>query len=294
MIVKEFTEKEYKSPKRRAGQAAEKQMAFYLKREFQDAENIFILNDVRVSTDDDNAQIDHLIVYPAGVVIVESKSVGGEMTVNTHGEWIRVIGSKKSGMPSPITQARTQARVLKKYLSKLVFFNGCILPDSFHYDVFVAVSDNGIINREYKGDLDELCKADQIARKVRELAASRLHQVNKRGIDLQLGKEVALSLNKKNAKKVKVAEQDHKPKYKLSNQAKPTLECSKCKSTNVFVAYGRNYYLKCLSCDGNTPLQKSLKCIKPNCQAKLRKSKNEFFKECSACETSVLFFKNPK
>jgi len=53
MIIKEFSEKKYDCPKRKAGQAAEKQMAFYLKREFQDAENIFILNDVRVSTDDD-------------------------------------------------------------------------------------------------------------------------------------------------------------------------------------------------------------------------------------------------
>jgi len=226
-------------------------------------------------------------------VIVESKSVGGEITINDHGEWSRTVRSHKSGMQSPIIQAQNQARELKKYLSKLVFFNGCSLPNSFQYDVFVAVSDGGIINREYQGNLDELCKADQVARKVRKLAAARLKEASKKSIDMQLGKEIAFSLKKK-VEKVNDVVNDSSTEYGISNQVILPLVCSKCRSKNVSINYGRNYYLKCLSCDANTPLQKSLKCIKPNCQSKLRKSKNEFFKECSVCETSVLFFKNPK
>ena len=98
MIIKEFEGKSPKHPMLKAGYNAEKQMAFYIKREFQASESIFVLNDVRVSFDNDNAQIDHLIVYPAGVVIVESKSVSGELTINAHGDWIRTTGSKKKGV----------------------------------------------------------------------------------------------------------------------------------------------------------------------------------------------------
>jgi len=36
-----------------------------------------------------NSQIDHLIIYKAGFIVVESKSIQGAVRVNSMGEWER-------------------------------------------------------------------------------------------------------------------------------------------------------------------------------------------------------------
>lgn len=291
MIIKEFEGKSPKHPMLKAGYNAEKQMAFYIKREFQASGSIFVLNDVRVSFDNDNAQIDHLIVYPAGVVIVESKSVSGELTINAHGDWIRTTGSKKKGMPSPIIQAQNQSKVLKRYLDNQNSLLGWRLPRSFKYDVFVAVSDDGIINREFEGKLDQLCKADQITTKVKEFALDVVKSSPKNLIKIGLCKELADNLNgAKKLNRVETEIKEDKNQYVVDS----TMKCSKCNSTEIQIAYGRSYYFKCSTCEGNTPLKPWLSCATIECKPKIRKSKNDFFKECASCESSVLFFQNTK
>src|SRR5574340_855439 len=71
-----------------AGTAAEEQMAFYLRRAFADAPDVFVINDLRLVEADDCAQIDHLVLHAFGMFIIESKSISGEVEVNEHGEWI--------------------------------------------------------------------------------------------------------------------------------------------------------------------------------------------------------------
>jgi len=45
------------------GEAAEKQMAFYLNRQFGDARDVFVFNDLRIERNGEVAQMDHLIVH---------------------------------------------------------------------------------------------------------------------------------------------------------------------------------------------------------------------------------------
>ncbi len=61
MILKETDEKELLNKFQEYGYNAEKQMAFYLKRAFQENNDIFVINDLRLEMNDDVAQIDHLI-----------------------------------------------------------------------------------------------------------------------------------------------------------------------------------------------------------------------------------------
>ena len=42
------------------GEAAEKQMAFYLNRQFGDSKDVFVFNDLRVERNSEVAQMDHL------------------------------------------------------------------------------------------------------------------------------------------------------------------------------------------------------------------------------------------
>ena len=51
------------------------------------------------------------------------------------------------------------------------------------------------------------------------------------------------------------------------------------------------YYVKCLACDGNTPIR--LVCEKSGQREKVRKSGSRFYAECPSCESSVLFYTNP-
>lgn len=89
MILKETDEKELLNKFQEYGYNAEKQMAFYLKRAFQESNDIFVINDLRLVMNDDVAQIDHLIMHRFGFILIESKSVTSKISVNEHGEWIR-------------------------------------------------------------------------------------------------------------------------------------------------------------------------------------------------------------
>lgn len=105
---KDFTE--HTNPRLAAGEQQEKDVAFYLRRAFKDDENILVLNDYRFTFNDEIAQIDHLVVHRAGFIIIESKSIYGEVKVNGHGEWSRSYKGNWSGMPSPIIQAELQKK----------------------------------------------------------------------------------------------------------------------------------------------------------------------------------------
>ena len=131
MIVKPYVRSAtHKGPLQRAGAAAENQMAHYLHREFKDDSDVYILHGLRIEDPDQPeqdgstgvCQIDHLIVHCWGMFIVESKSVAQEVQVRPDGsggdEWNRVIRTKRTGMPSPIQQARRQSEFLRAFLQR--------------------------------------------------------------------------------------------------------------------------------------------------------------------------------
>jgi hypothetical protein len=67
--------------------------------------------------------------------------------------------------------------------------------------------------------------------------------------------------------------------------------CRQCKGSHVAVAYGYNYFFRCLDCQGSTPIKESC----PGCGARLavRKSGQQFYLDCRSCGTSALIFTNP-
>ena len=83
-----------------AGFKAAQTMAHYLKRAFKDAEDILVLNGIRLKSHDHSTQIDHLIIHRYGMIIIESKSAVGTIEINDHGEWSRSAYDK--GMASPV------------------------------------------------------------------------------------------------------------------------------------------------------------------------------------------------
>ena len=82
MILKDKTQTSSASIKLDAGIKQEHDVAFYLRRAYKNSDQVMVLNDLRIEHDGEIAQIDHLIVYTYGFIVVESKSIRGEVQVN--------------------------------------------------------------------------------------------------------------------------------------------------------------------------------------------------------------------
>ena len=174
MIIKKTDEPTATDKFSRAGYSAENKMQFYLKREFEDANDIYVLNGIRVGYENDYAQIDHLIIYKYVMILIESKSVIGNVYINDFGEWSRLWDSVRIGIPSPIEQAKRQSSFLKKYLESY----GPKLPralgiprkyEELPIEILVAISDTAIISRPKELKLDSVFKADQIVDKINQI-----------------------------------------------------------------------------------------------------------------------------
>jgi hypothetical protein len=177
MILKELDPFTGSEPFEHAGRRAEEQMAFYLRREFGEHTDVFVINGLRLERKGDAAQIDHLLVHRNGFVIIESKSVTTEVAIDAKGDWSRLVDGTWRGMPSPINQAKLQTVLLKAVLDDFApsalgkIFGMEKLQMRFGgltYDAFAAVSDNGIINWPEQNKYDTICKADGICSLIKE------------------------------------------------------------------------------------------------------------------------------
>jgi len=181
LIIKDKEINKVKSATSKAGQKHELDVAFYLRRTFKNDDKIFIFNDLKIVQDDETAQIDHLILYPFGFILIESKSITGEVKVNPQEEWTRSYQGKWQGMSSPIKQVELQQKLLKELLfqhkadilGKILFkqqgFNGRC------WDNICAVSSNTIIERD-KMPLKiskQLVKAEFVCGKLNEIMKIR-------------------------------------------------------------------------------------------------------------------------
>lgn len=304
MIFKELDPFVAQSKFDRAGRKAEEQMAHYLLRFFSKSESVDVLNGVRIELDGEIAQMDHMVLHPFGILIVESKSVAGSVQIKDDGQWIRwnVINDQKkaSGMRSPITQAQMQSALLKDLLTERVKNKAAL--DNVRFDVIVAISDNGTIQWPSTGPLAEVCKADQVPGKIQSQMQSL--QVVPPVLNAENRKRIADFLVKMHKSLLPVEQQEaltetpapstpHTPTTSNTRTGKlPPKACRHCASDNLELSYGKfGYYFQCKDCTKNTPLR--FDCPACGEEGKLRKSGKDFFAECRSCTASVPFFTNP-
>ncbi|MDY6928088.1 MAG: nuclease-related domain-containing protein [Pseudomonadota bacterium] len=300
-----------------SGKKNEKDVAFHLKRAFLDRSDVEVFNDLQIVVDGESAQIDHLILHKYGFIIVESKSVKGEVNVNAHGEWSRSYQGKWFGIPSPIQQAENQQKILKMYLKsrdKDLLGKLLGLQKGFGgrtYDVLVALSSSALIRRdEIPEDINNLiAKADQIPAKVEDLIKKYKFSVLKldtrpaftdkemQAISNELkGLESAGSSNveavealEPKAPEKKEAKEKHKSEEKRretsSVDARWALACKKCNETKGLVAkYGKfGYYTECPKCHTNTAMKSDCSACGSK-KTKVRKSKHTYALECQDCQ----------
>ena len=285
-----------------SGRAAEEQMAFYLKRHFGNNPDVLVLNGVRLATEDDAAQVDHLVIHSHGLTIIESKSVHGKVQIKDDGQWIRWFnGNQSKGMASPLHQARLQADFFRSVLGKASKNNTLI--DQLPIDLLVAISDEGVILWPSSGPITNVCKADQVADKIRQAQlerekaseASVLNPTNRQKIAEFLGAahhplskpfaEFSAPEVPKPLKEVS-AYDSLVPRKPVSDKT-----CKHCGNTALEIRYAHSYFFYCTKCEKNT----AIKAPCPSCGdlMKLRKQKQDFFVECAKCSSSRLYFTNP-
>lgn len=312
MIIKEVDSITTTDKFLKAGFKAEEKMAFYLSRAFKDTKDILVLNGIRLESGNDSVQIDHLIIHKYGMIIVESKSVYGEITINDHGEWQRL--EYKRGMGSPIEQAKSQAIFLQNYLNESGLkpphdaFKSLVHKITFDHvpiDVLVAISDTGIITRRPETlQIDKVHKADMIVEKIKEKIISYRKQDSIWSSDLltptplkispELMNDIAQFLKEEHIPKekhVRLQVKQDKVTFTVPASVKREFVCQKCGSGNISILYGRfGYYFKCKECNKTMSINKT--CPKCGQLSKLRKDRNQFYIECKKCNTSTPFFRN--
>jgi ssDNA-binding Zn-finger/Zn-ribbon topoisomerase 1 len=288
-----------------AGRRAEEQMAHYLKRFFGGSPEVDVLNYLRIDLQGEVAQMDHLVLHPFGLTIVESKSVAGSVQIKDDGQWIRWFNKQPQGMRSPVTQARMQAMLLRELLARTVKQKGFF--DAVDFDVLVAISDSGTIQWPSSGSLPEVCKADQVPEKVLEkveqrrvagagmLSSERRRAISDflRSIHLPLQQEMApeSAPSQETGATPAAVNEEAKPQEKEVGARLPAKACKHCGGADLDAQYGKfGYYFACKACEKNTGIKFSC----PACagEGRIRKQGKEFFAECKTCEASALFHTN--
>jgi hypothetical protein len=292
-----------------AGRKAEEQMAYYLRRFFAKSDDVDVINYLRIDLGGEVAQMDHLVLHPYGILIVESKSVTGSVQIKEDGQWIRWWNKQSSGMRSPIIQANMQGMLLKELLSTAVkqknFF------DNVRLDVLVAISDGGVIQWPASGSLPEVCKADQ----VHERITSRVDQFRRIRKEPDVLKpehrrvigEFLCKVHKPLLKSAQTMLRVEEPRaiYQVdpvkvpappveAKSLAPGLPVKKCKHCGGVALDARSgqfgYYFHCAACEKNTGIK--FNCPACSGEGRVRKQGKDFFAECKSCNASSLYHSN--
>lgn len=296
MIFKELDPFNSEDKFARAGRAAEEKMAFYLKRYFDDVQEILVLNGIRLQIEDDAAQVDHLIIHPHGLAIVESKSVHGKVQIKDDGQWIRWFnGNQSKGIASPITQARLQEKFFRKALGRAS--KNEALFSSLPIDIYVAISDDGVILWPQSGPVSGVCKSDQVPDLILAINNKRKQSAEPEILTDTNRRKIAEYLVAVNSPLRKDgAPTQASPAVTPAPEAEPTTptntkhQCKHCGSSEIEIRYAYSYFFFCLKCEKNSPIKEA--CGSCGAPAKLRKQKKEFFLECEKCQSSSLYFTN--
>jgi hypothetical protein len=122
MIVLKFDASRPTDPRLVCGWEAERQVAHDLGRAFADAPDVLVFHGLRFraprsASENDHAQIDHLLLHRHGMLLIESKGTGGgkgEFHIDESDQWTRCpTTGRRYNMESPVVQAKKQAESLR-------------------------------------------------------------------------------------------------------------------------------------------------------------------------------------
>ena len=169
MVLKELDPFYGHSPDEIAGRIAQDRMAYHLRRFFGKSEEIDVLNYLRLGAGHAVTHVDHLLLHPYGLLVVERDNLAGRVQIKDDGQWLRWRDNAPTEMRSPITRAYLRALSLKAFLNTNVKQKGFF--DAIELDILVAVPDTAGIQWPTTGPLVEVCNADLVHERVTQRVA---------------------------------------------------------------------------------------------------------------------------
>lgn len=141
---------------------------------------IYVLKDVYLTEDNLTAQIDFLVFTNKIMVVIESKNLFGNITIDSHGNFIRSLPFRnktvKEGIYSPITQNKRHFDLIKKKLvsaQKNIVMEYFINKDfeDFCFPLVVLANPKTILNHKYasKSIKRQIIRADQLINMIKTL-----------------------------------------------------------------------------------------------------------------------------
>lgn len=104
----------------RQGIKGEKDAACYINADYRDDPDCAVLHDLRIVEEGEVAQIDHLLIRRASMILLETKNFTGNVRINAQGEFSVLYSSgKRMGIASPLEQSRRHEKILRKLLDRL-------------------------------------------------------------------------------------------------------------------------------------------------------------------------------
>jgi len=290
------------------GYKAEKENAYYIDFEFKNSNNIIVLHDIRIEHNGRTAQIDHILLSRVEVTLLESKSFSGHLNIKEDGSLLVQYNNSYKTLANPIEQNKRHLLVLKDFInSKFELPQNTKIFGGISFQTKVLINPKTVLMNKTLPEGYE--RADSyISRRNNEIdkvSGLNVLKLASTMMSMDKVKELAKFLMMHHTP----IKYDYSKKYPIKsttssyvreepiryNQPKADLlkySCSKCNSRNLEVAYGRNYYFKCLDCGNNIPIKHT--CNTPNCKPKTKKKKLQFFKVCELCGIDELFWENKK
>lgn len=303
-----------------AGINGEKEAAYLIDFDLSESKNSVVIHDIRLEYKGRVAQIDHIIIHRTlNIYVLETKNFNAGIKVTDGGEFLRWNSYKRTyeGMHSPFAQNERHISVLRDVFEHLIVMPsrlGITITPNFHSKVLIGP--NARIERPNKFDTSNLVKADLLIKSLEaDLEKQGVIDVLSRVVFAETIENIARQLLRlhrpilfnyaakfglnDNAADVENQSQNwpniqtkqFKAESSIAEFNNSSLKCKKCESTNIQVNYGKfGYYFKCGDCNGNSPIK--IHCGVDGHNERIRKEGLKFYRECSECMTSKLFFTN--
>ncbi len=180
MILKELDPFEGRSQEAIAARIAQDRMAYHLRRYFGKSEEIDVLNHLRVRSGGAMAHVEHLMLHPYGLLVVDRENLQGHVAIKDDGQWQRVQDDgSRTEMRSPITRAYLRALSLKALLDQNVKQKGFF--DGLELDILVVVPDGARIDWPRQGPLVEVCFFEQVHERIKQRVMQCRHAASASG-----------------------------------------------------------------------------------------------------------------
>lgn len=298
----------------RAGIKGEKEAAYLIDFDLSTTKNWIVIHGLRLEVADRVAQIDHLLINRVlQIYVLESKAFHASLKINEDGEFLRYSEWKKTyeGMASPIAQNERHVAVLRDAIKQIALPSRLGLRLEPTFEPYVLISSQTRIDRSRTLDTSRVVKADVFVETIRK----RLDEENAVKALLAMTKVVGRDTLEDVGRQIAALHQpasiDYVAKFGVAPSSRKaaitqsivtpdpeTLDgsssaCRQCNSNQLAIMYGKyGYYFKCADCGGNTPIK--IGCGQDGHKERIRKEGLRFFRECSQCGTSRLFYTNDR